>query len=365
MPLTFQSSIVFACVVDLFYKSEISIPSVFHFFAFDFLVTIIVFIIYKKYIINTRKICNIDQVFFYCKKYFLLLFILSVLQIIIIYYNVNEGESRIIFHNERWYSFIKIIGWIFEPLLCIVAFIYLRFSNYRLAIIALSLIIVKSIISGSKSGFIIIIFTSFLVYRDLFGITKKELKINKLIALLILILAFLNLQNMGVDLNKLQIRVLSFAEDSIMVYPSLQPTEACQDFSIINAVHRGIGRLIGDEDSMQFNALYGISLSNIFYGVNSATGPNSRIGSYTLCSFPGILIIIPIFFGALYLFLLWIVFKKMIFSGGLFMILGFPFFASSISLLILDYNSAMSILSTLILLLTFFFIKNLIPKIMK
>ena len=234
-----------------------------------------------------------------------------------------------------------------------------------MAIIALTLIIAKSIISGSKSGFIIILFTSFLVYRDLFGLTDKELRINKIIFSIILMVAFLNLQNMGIDLNKLQIRVLSFAEDSIMVYPSSTPTEACQDFSIINAVHRGVGRLIGDEDSMQFNALYGISLSNIFYGSNSATGPNSRIGSYTLCSFPGALIIIPIFFVALYLFLLWLVFKKMIFSGGLLMILGFPFFASSISLLILDYNSAMSVLSTLILLLIFFFIKDLFPKVIK
>lgn len=359
-------AIIGASVLDLFGKSEITLESFFHFLFVDVLTTLLVFFLYKKSVDVIRRQGNILEIVKISVKYFWLFLAISIITFMVSYLNVDSasGDSRIVFQNERWYSIVRMYTAFFDPIMSILLFVYIRARRYRLALTLLFFTIAASIVSGSKSGFIITQINALLIYRDLFSITKHEQSAISKIIIFGALVAFLNLLNMNTDITKILIRLGSYGESTIMVYAMPEPTLACENNSMISNLHRGLGRILGDEGSLRFDTLFGIALSNIFYGKDSSTGPNARIGAYVYCAFPGWLIILFASLMTMYILFLWRVFRLLLRSGSFFKTIGTPFFAFSIQS-IFDYNVMASSLTALILMGGFLFFRNSCYKIFK
>ena len=359
-----SSSLISASVFDLYANSNISNEGILHFFLTDIFITVLVFIYYKKSINYINKFNNLDKLINYSNKYYLFFLVLLFLDFLINYFNVFSAdniESRILFQNDRWYSLVRFLVALISPILSIIPFIYLREKNYRRAALLIIISIASSIMSGSKSGFIIALINSFLVYRDLFEISKNEsIKYIKII-IAIGFIAIINLQFIGTDFEKFAIRIASYGESTVMVYASDDPTLACKNNSYIANLHRGLGRVLGDESSLKFETLFGIALSNIYYGDNSTTGPNARIGAYVYCAFPGLFIFFYYGIISLFILILWKVFILMLESKGIIRLIGMPFFSFNIQS-VLDYNIMASVFSSLIIIYLTLNLKKILFK---
>ena len=134
-----------------------------------------------------------------------------------------------------------------------------------------------------------------------------------------------------------------------MVYASPNPTAACSGNSILANFHRGLGRVFGDESSLRFDTLYGIALSNIYYGEGSTTGPTARIGAYVYCAYPGYSVLLFILIVFAFILAARLIGRICLHSGKLFSALGASIL-SSIFFALQDYNGMMSALSMLFVL---------------
>lgn len=358
-----SSAIISASVLELYSDLNIQNSALSHYFFTDVLASILVFILYKKSVDFIRKNVKLDELIRIVIGYYWLFLVLSILDFLINLFNVDRSgdTSRILFQNESWYSYIRLVFSLMNPILCIAPFLYMREKLYTRASILIIITIASSILSGSKSGFILSIVNSLLIYRDLFGILKFELRMIRKVLIVGGMVAILNLLSLGLDFEKIAIRLGSYGESTIMIYASPDPTLACIDNGILANTHRGVARFFGDEKALSFDTLFGISLSNIFYGEHSSTGPNARIGAYVYCAFPGWIIFIYLFMVFLYCSILWRTFNFLVSSGGFLKMIGIPLFAFNIQA-ILDYNVMASFLTALILLNILIFFKTLFFK---
>jgi hypothetical protein len=355
--LVFASSIVFSVFIDLWFNNVINSYKLLYFIFSDFSIYIIVLLLYKFILnkidkkVNLAILKNINDKYFYIAVIWLLFGIIINLQ------NVSwDGGSRIAFQTARWYSFYRMISILINPTVGLLL-IYNLYNNNKVKLsIMLLLTIFISASGGSKSGFVFSLIMSYLLYKDLIFVSfKLKSKIVIPLVLFVTFAAILNFYLIGVDSDKVFERLVHYAESTIMVFPSDNPCAACEKQSTIALLHRGFGRLFNDPSSLNDNNLFGFALSSEFYGGESMTGPNARIGSYSICAFPGfkivVLYIIFIVLVSLNFLLIKITKQKksFIYISSLLIVI------DTLQHFILDYNVAMSNL-TLVLIIYLFII---------
>lgn len=361
--LNFASAIVFSVFIDLCYNNVIDTYRLLYFIFSDFLIYILILLIYKRILstINKQQILLIVKNF--NDKYFLIAVMWLLFGILINLQNVSwDGGSRIAFQTARWYSFFRMISILINPIVGLLLIYNLYNNNKTKLLVLLLLTIFISASGGSKSGFVFAIIMSFLLYNDLINVTHKlKPKIYIPLVLFIVLAAILNFIFIGVDSDKIFERLVHYAEATIMVFPSKNPCLVCEKQSFIALLHRGFGRLFNDPSSLEDNNLFGFALSSEFYGGETMTGPNARIGAYSICAFPGIkitiLYLIFIIFGAINYVLIKITERKksFIYISSLLVVI------DTLQHFVLDYNVAMSNL-TLIIFIYIFLILSFILR---
>lgn len=270
-----------------------------------------------------------------------------------------DGESRIEYQTNYWFTLLRPLITLFYPILVIGFFVHLQNECNRLAVLYLFVIILYSISAGSKASFLIALMIWFFVYRDIYnpntsGILRKNIPLMLVASLG----AIINLAVLDVDLLKVVERLISFGDSAIMLYQAQDPTLACTNLSYLSLMHRGLARVIGDPSAVNIDTLFGFALSIEFYGANTFTGPNARVGPYALCAFPGFSIILFALMFIIYLTMLnaLLDFRRILIKTELRIALSLPFVISSINGFMTDYNQGASDISFIILLLIAFVI---------
>ena len=353
--INISTAILFTISIDIYFR--IGTVTLYNFLFIIFVEIIVYYIInffYIKLILIARNIDDKKFIISY-KKNAYFIYAITLLEIIVQLLNVSwDGSSRIEYQTQMWYSPFRILFTFITPVVYFSTYVFLKNKIYTIPIINVSILIIISIGSGSKSGFIITIFAVYFFYRDIFGsINISKLKIIAAIAPVIVI-AIYNLAALGVDAKKMGQRISDYAEATTMLISEADPTEICVNLSVISKIHRGFGRLFGDEDSLTTNKLFGFALSDKYYGLtpdgsSSLTGPNARIGAYALCNFDSYLVIILLLF---YLFATKFVFFIISISKifkPVYQIAVIIFAFHFLQNLELDYNTAMSDLTGFII----------------
>ena len=224
-------------------------------------------------------------------------------------------------------------------------------------------LVLSSIFSGSKSGFLIVLIISFFIYKDLTQV-KSIFKSYKNVFYFItfsLSVALFNLIIMDVDFDHMVIRLIDFAEATIMTLPINNPAETIfTNNSYFSIVHRSLGKLVGDLSSFDISSLFGFRLHEYFYGSNTLVGPNARIGAIFYSFFERPIIILTILIISIFINFasnLHSLFKYSNFVHLSYLLI----LISTYQDMVLDYNKAISNFSTIIALFLFS-ILNLILK---
>lgn len=360
------SIIVFSIVFLLFFTDEISFRSLWVFIGSEILILCLMFFAYKNLLTRISSI-NIINKLNRLNKY--LPFFLFCMTIVILYdfymfYNLNLEYSRLSHKVNLAYSFIRIIKNFFLPVLYILLFHNFYLNNKIKSFLIFTFLVLTSIFSGSKSGFIIILFISFFIYKDLTQI-KSIFKSNMSVFYFItysLSVAIINITLMGVDFDILIIRIIDFAEAPIMTLPIDNPAETIfKNNSYFSVVHRSLGKLFGDVSSFDISSLFGFRLHEYFYGSNTLVGPNARIGAMFYSFFERQLIILTILIISIIIYLA----SRF---HSLFKYSNFIHFSYILILintyqdLVLDYNKAISNFSTIIALFLFSTLNLILKK---
>jgi hypothetical protein len=360
--LQFPTIIVTTVVIDLFIRDLVSFQRLLHFITVEGLLYIAVLLFYR-HIIKMPNLAT-DFIRFY-EKYSYIVIAPAFLICLINLYNVGGDGSRIAFQTSYWYSLIRPISTLFVPLLMLGIYINFYRKRYLAGLCFSGLALFLSISAGSKGAFIISIVCWYLIFRDIFRYSLLKLSFKSIsFCLICLAGAYYNLISVGVDLLGIFTRIVSYADASFLIYQADNPTLACADQSTMALSHRGLARLIGDPAAIDPSTLFGFSVSQVFYGGHEFTGPNARIGAYTLCAFPGI--------GATYMFFLFFLYSITLKSMVYLKIRGIsryklssiflPFVISSLTASLMDYNRVMSDITFVLIMyvLVVFFI--IIPK---
>jgi hypothetical protein len=362
--LTFNSSIVFSVILDFYISNKINSAKMLFFICSDFLVYTFVLILYFLFMRFNNKYKIYMTLFLINKKYFSLFVFWLVISLFINLYNVSwDGSSRIEFQTAQWYSVVRIVTQIMTPIAGLIMIFNLFEKDYWKFSILFLLVITMSIATGSKSSFVLFFVESFLIYRDIslikFLVRRKT---YVAIGLILFLFSIFNFILLGVDLNSLFERIVHYAESTIMIFPATNPCKVCQDQSLFSLIHRGFARLFGDKSAVNIDSLFGFALSAEYTGANTFTGPNARIGSYTLCAFPGFKIFIMYFVFFLFVSFNLLLLKITSIKYKFLFITSILLFFHGIQQFILDYNTAMSDFTIILCILCLLFIRSIITN---
>jgi hypothetical protein len=362
--LTFNSAIVFSVILDLFISKKITSEKLLFFIFSDLFIYLIVLVLYFFFIRYNNKEKTYSTLLFLNNKYFSLFAIWLLISLLINLNNVSwDGSSRIEFQTAQWYSIVRIITQIMTPITGLLVIFNLYERNYLKFSLLFLLVIAMSIATGSKSSFVLFFIEYFLIFRDI-SVVKFKIR-NKTyftISFILLLFSLFNFILLGVDLNGLFERIVHYAESTIMIFPASNPCKVCQDQSLLSLTHRGFARLFGDKSAVNIDSLFGFALSAEYYGANTFTGPNARIGSYTLCAFPGFKIFVMYFVFVLFISFNLLLIKITSIKYKFLYITSILLFFHGIQQFILDYNTAMSDFTIILFILLFLFIKFIITK---
>jgi hypothetical protein len=349
--LTFTSSIVFAVVFDLFLKNHITTQKLFFFTISEVFFYLVVVFIYKTIIKNANKLKLRLALHILNNKYFILLIIFLLFNIVINTINVShDGTSRIAFNVDRYYSFIRVINTLFKPIVAMLIFYNIELKNKFKIIILFILLVLESVTAGSRAGFFFYLVVYYLIYVDIFNSKIFLNKISKYFSFFFLALfAVLTLMYNNLGIFQTLERLVHYGESTIMVYPLNDPTSVVEGHSMISKIHRGFGRLFGDISSTDIDTLFGYALSIEFYGANTLTGPNARIGSYALSVFPGGQIVLLYAIFLVYLRFFYRLLKSSLKINPSYYIISMLLIIDGIQQFIFDYNTGMSILTVVII----------------
>jgi hypothetical protein len=360
--LQFPTIIVTSIVIDLYYRDLISYQRLLHFIVVEGLLYLSVLVFYRHII----KMPNIkpDLTRFYRNNPWLVV-VPAITICLVNLYNVGGPGSRIAFQTSYWYSFIRPISTLFMPLLMMGIFINIYNERYLAAFFLTAMALTISISAGSKGAFIISMICWYLIYRDIFRHSLIKANLTTISFVLACTAgAYVNLVVVGVDLTAVFHRIVSYGDATFLIYQAENPTLACADQSVLSLTHRGFARLIGDPSAIDPSTLFGFAVSQIFYGGHDFTGPNARIGAYTLCAFPGIGVSYMFFIFSVYLVLVKSMFSlkiKGIASYKLSAVF-LPFIISSLTASLMDYNRVMSDITFIFMMYVLVMLYLIIPK---
>lgn len=353
--LVFASAIVFSVFIDLYYANVLDGYRITYFIFSDFLIYLAVLFIYR-HIINSL---NKENIFLIIKnfneKYFMVAVIWLSIGILINLQNVSwDGTSRIAFQTERWFSIIRMVSLLVNPFIGLLLVFNLYNNNKSKLGILVLLTIFLTASGGSKSGFVFSFIMSYLLYNDICKVTfRLKPKVYIPFVIFVLIAMILNFLFIGVDSDKIFERLVHYAEATIMVFPSKNPCVVCERQSLIALVHRGVGRLLGDPSSMEVNNLFGYALSSEFYGGETMTGPNARIGAYAICAFPGIKIFFLYLIFSIFCFCNFVLIRVTENKKSFIYISSIMIVFDGMQHFVVDYNQAMSDLTLIFFIFIF------------
>jgi len=356
--MEFSLLFVASVVVHLYVINAIVGSRLIHYLLVEGSVFYLLIIFYKR-ILKRKNEFRLSLDYFFNKYSSIPALIICLAIVVNVFFVPWNGDSRIGFQTNYWFSLLRPLITLFYPLLVIGFFVHLHNKNKKLAFFHLFLIILYSISAGSKASFLLALITWFLVYRDIYN--PNSLGMLRDHWPLVVIGAFgaiINLAVLNVDLIKVIGRLISYGDAAIMLYQAHDPTLACSNLSYLALMHRGLARLFGDSGATNIDTLFGFALSIEFYGSNTFTGPNARLGPYVLCAFPGWSIILFALMFILYILMLnsLLTSKKLFMKKELRLALSLPFVISSINGYMVDYNKGASDMTFVVLFYGFLFI---------
>lgn len=341
----FSFFFVASVVVHLYAIGAITESRLFHYLVVEVTVFFVLIFFYKR-ILERKKKELISSLDYYFNKHSATPAMVILLAILVNFLFVPwGGESRIEFQTNYWFSLLRPLITLFYPLLAFGFYVHLHNENKKLATLYLIIIILYSISAGSKASFLITLTIWFFVYRDIYNPNSlRMLKKYSSLALLTIIGAIINLTVLDVDLLKILERLISFGDAAIMLYQASDPTSACSNLSYFSLMHRGLARIFGDPSAVDIDTLFGFALSLEFYGENTFTGPNARVGPYVLCAFPNWSIILFLLMFTIYILMLntLLTSKRLLMKTKKRLALSLPFVISSINGYMIDYNQGAS-----------------------
>lgn len=342
--LEFSTLFVSSVIVHLYFIKAIVLTRLIHYFFIEGIVFTFIILFYKN--ILKRKNEFKECLDFFFNKHSLIPIIVFCILIFVNLLSVPwNGESRIEFQTNYWFSFLRPLLTLFYPLLALGFYVHLHNNRNKMALGYLFLLIIYSVSSGSKASFLIALTAWFFVYRDIYNANSYErFKRNFYFIVLAILGAGINLAMLDIDMFGLYERLISFGDAAIMLYQANDPTLTCSSQSYFSLMYRGLARLFGDTSAMNIDTLFGYALSIDFYGENTFTGPNARLGPYVLCAFPGWSVILFMIMFLFYILILngLLTAKKLFLKTEIRLALTIPFVISSINGYMIDYNQGVS-----------------------
>ena len=286
-----QISFAFNAAVVLFgwHNGDVSTFRVLHFFSYEMITVIGVYWVYTRILRSRARLfeslqsVNVEMV-----STLIILYNLAISLIEIKYVLGSGGASRISYMEAPWFSYIRPVIFIFDPLSFLIPIYLLDRGKRLLPMLILGTSVATNILAGSKASFLYGVIIMLLFYEDLKG---ARLAISKpLKALLIMVLsasALFALVRLNEGMTDMAARLALTGESTIMLYYSDQPQAAAEGVSALAKIHRGVAKALGDSSAKDPDTLFGFALSRLEYGANTSTGPNSAIASYMLCNYSG------------------------------------------------------------------------------
>lgn len=351
-------------IIAGFDTGALDIGRALHFYANEFGFLVLTFAAYRHLLRHRLRVTAALEAFFAGRAApWLTVFVaaIGVFNFIVV---PTDGESRIGYMTEAWFSLLKPFIQLGTPLAYVgVLFMLRNPTRRRLGFILLLVTIASNVLTGSKASFVFSLLTAILALRDLSGAKSFVLRRGDRLkmGLLVIPLVVLTLTRLEVSPQDVFDRFMLFGEATILTYFSDTPTAACKDLSTLASMHRGVARALGDESARDIDTLFGFALTRLQLGENTLTGPNGRLSAYFLCNFPAQSLVLGWFMVGLYFgSLLWL--YRRVRRRPLWLAAVYPYIITSFGLASQDFNLIMAdvTLATLLLLATL--VPSLRPK---
>jgi hypothetical protein len=286
-----QISFAFNTAIILFgwWNGNVTLFRVAHYFIYEMTVVVGVYWVYRQILKGRTKLFKgFQQLNINTVSAILVIYNIAISLMIIKYVIGNRGVSRIEYMQASWYSYVRPIIFILDPLSYLFLIYLLDRGKRVLPMLILVSTVSASILGGSKASYLYGVLITLLFYRDLKGrplVIPRALKSAFVIGLAFS--ALLTLVRLHEDMTSMAERFVLTGESTIEVYYSADPTAAASGVSTFAKIHRGVAKVLGDRSANDPDTLFGFALNIVEYGVNTFTGPNAAIPSYMLCNYPG------------------------------------------------------------------------------
>jgi len=359
-----------------------------YFIVIEILGYLLVAYLYKKSLYTLLVIIPALKQFRILFTWRFIIYLLALIQVYSNYFNAFSGGSRISFMLSSNYVYFKF----FFVLIAVVSSSLLFFDfvqNNNFLLIDLVFLALASIASGSKAGFVLGLLPTYLIISDakslntLFPFCRfnslitlklpavlpksfkfKLIKLNylRLFSFFVLLFGvFSAISVIGLVFNDLLNRFFLFGESGYLVLNNdllPDPSRIAEGLSDFARLHRGWARLLGDQGALNDDTLFGFALTMTQNGgINSFTGPNSRISSYFIVNYttPFLLfasIAMVILFTSLYIKSLAILERIILAKGNVSILLGTALYfllSGYLQSITQDYYTLLQLLSYLVL----------------
>jgi hypothetical protein len=286
-----QISFAFNTAIILFgwWNGNVTLFHVAHYFIYEMTVVVGVYWVYRQILKgNARLFESLQKMNVGTVSALLVMYNVAISLMVIKYVVGIGGASRIGYMTAPWFSFVRPIMFILDPLSCLFS-IYLFDRGKRiLPALILASTVIASILGGSKASYLYGVLIMLLFYEDLKGgplVIPKALKSALVIGLCVS--AVVTLARLNENATSMETRLVLTGESTIEVYYSDDPTAAASGVSTLAKIHRGVAKVLGDSSANDPDTLFGYALNRVEYGANTFTGPNAAIASYMLCNYSG------------------------------------------------------------------------------
>lgn len=285
--------------VFLFLTTRIDGIKFFHFIIIELSIAYYCFFLFNQAIIS-YDYCLWSLPREKVRKFLLIFFIVSgALSLYSFFMQTAEDSSRIEFMyiSPSW-AYIKHLVNLATPFGYFAPWlVLLKKLPRKYFIVSILLIILNSMATGSKAGFIMILPTTYLCIREMPHFkTRISAYISKLtlaVAGVIVIAGMLaNLLLLNVDFFYVLNRAISSGDAIYLSYPLEDPTQFLNKVDILTKYHRGLSRFIGFQAGRDSETEFGVSMTRFVENDTAFRGPNARVSAFALCNF-GVLGSIP------------------------------------------------------------------------
>jgi hypothetical protein len=348
-----QISFAFNAAIVLFGWRNGDIPAfrVLHFFFYEMITVLGVYWVYRRILHSrVRLFESLQSVNVGMISTLVLVYNLGISLMEIKYVLGSGGASRIAYMESPWFSYLRPVMFIFDPLSFLIPIYLFDRGKRLLPLLILGTSIVTNVLAGSKASFLYGAIIMLLFYEDLKG--ARLAITNSLRFALVMVLsvsALFALIRLNESMTDMAARLALTGESTIMLY---QPEAAAEGVSTIAKIHRGVAKAVGDRSAKDPDTLFGYALSRLEYGANTSTGPNSAIASYMLCNYSGWGNLIGLACIISYLVVISLFFNVIILAQNreVSRILFLPFIVTSLYNFPQDYNHGMSDITTICIL---------------